>query len=36
METGMQHWSLTRADDGIATLPLDKSGAAVNTLSAEV
>jgi 3-hydroxyacyl-CoA dehydrogenase / enoyl-CoA hydratase / 3-hydroxybutyryl-CoA epimerase len=36
METGMQHWSLARADDGIATLTLDKNGAAVNTLSAEV
>jgi 3-hydroxyacyl-CoA dehydrogenase/enoyl-CoA hydratase/3-hydroxybutyryl-CoA epimerase len=36
METGMRHWSLTRADDGIATLTLDKNGAAVNTLSAEV
>ena len=35
METGMQHWSLTRAEDGIATLTLDKNGAAVNTLSAE-
>ena len=36
METGKQHWSLTRAEDGIATLTLDKNGAAVNTLSAEV
>jgi len=32
----MGHWTLTRADDGIATLTLDKQGASVNTLSANV
>src|SRR5665213_3652003 len=32
----MGHWTLTRADDGIATLTLDKQGASVNTLSADV
>ncbi len=32
----MQHWTLTHGDDGIATLILDKAGASVNTLSADV
>ncbi|MEP7061109.1 MAG: 3-hydroxyacyl-CoA dehydrogenase NAD-binding domain-containing protein [Betaproteobacteria bacterium] len=32
----MEHWTLTRAGDGLATLTLDKRNAPVNTLSAEV
>ena len=32
----MQHWTIAREADGIATLTLDKAGAAVNTLSAAV
>ncbi len=32
----LRHWTLARADDGVATLTLDKLGAALNTLSADV
>ena len=32
----MQHWTITRDADGVATLTFDKAGAAVNTLSAAV
>ncbi len=32
----MQHWTITREADGLATLTFDKAGASTNTLSAEV
>ena len=32
----MQHWTITREPDGIATLALDRAGASTNTLSAAV
>ncbi len=32
----MQHWKITRDDDGYARLALDKAGATTNTLSSAV
>ncbi len=32
----MQHWTITREADGLATLTLDRAGASTNTLSAAV
>ena len=35
MTTAMRDWTLTRDDEGYATLAFDKADAAVNTLSAD-
>ncbi|MCC6195054.1 MAG: enoyl-CoA hydratase/isomerase family protein [Burkholderiales bacterium] len=32
----MEHWTITREADGLATLTFDKAGASINTLSADV